>query len=154
MIKAGFIGAGFGFVYIMSLTLLSPVCTLCFTPLLGLGVGYIAGWFDKPLRAEASVSRGVVAGVITGLGVVVGQMMATVVNGILVTNSDQLPALISELGLSQAVIANSNEYWQTTLTLNSLCSMFNLALIIGLGALGSIIWFRQHGVGSLSVASS
>ncbi len=154
MVKAGVIGATFGFIYIMSLTLLSPLCTLCFTPLLGFSVGYIAGWFDKPLRAEASVSRGIVAGVITGLGVVIGQMLATVVNGILVTNSDQLPRLIRELGLSQAVITSSNEYWQTTLTLNSFCSVFNLALIIGLGALGSIAWFQRHNPRALSGASS
>ena len=153
MIKAGFIGASIGFVYIMSLTLLSPLCTLCFTPLLGVGVGYIAGWFDKPLRAETSLSRGTIAGGITGLGVVIGQMVATLVNGVLVTNSDQLPILISEFGLSQAVITNSNEYWQTTLALNSFCSVFNLALIAGLGALGSILWFQRHGAKSLSGVS-
>jgi len=154
MIKAGLIGAGVGFIYIMSLTLLSPLCTLCFTPMLGVGVGYIAGWFDKPLRAESSLSRGTIAGGITGLGVVIGQMAATVVNGILVTRSDRLPLLLREFGLSQAFMVDGDDYWQTTLTLSSFCSVFNLALIVGLGALGGIIWFQRHGASSLPGAPS
>jgi len=154
MIKAGLIGAGIGFIYVMGLTLLSPLCTLCITPLLGIGAGYLAGWFDKPLHPGAGMSKGTIAGVITSLGVVTGQMLASVVNGILVTNSKQLPSLIREFGLSEAVITNSTEYWQTTLALNSFCSVFNLALIIGLGAFGGVIWFQRHGAGSLSSVSS
>ena len=154
MIKAGLIGAGVGFIYTMSLTLLSPLCSLCFTPMLGIAVGYVAGWFDKPLRAESSLSRGTIAGGITGFGVVIGQMAATVVNGILVTSSDQLPLLMREFGLSQTFIVDGDEYWQTTLTLGSFCSVFNLALIVGLGALGGIIWFQRHGAGSVPSASS
>lgn len=154
MIKAGLIGAGVGFIYMMSLTLLSPFCTLCFTPILGIGVGYVAGWFDRPLRAESSLSRGTIAGGITGLGVVIGQMAATIVNGILVTRSDRLPLLMREFGLSETFIVDGEEYWQTTLTLSSFCSVFNLALIVGLGALGGIIWFQRHGANSLPSASS
>ena len=150
MIKAGFIGAGLGFIYIMSLTLLSPLCTLCLTPLLGLSVGYTAGWFDKPGRAESSLSKGVVAGGVTGLGVILGQLAAALVNGILVTNSQELPNMISELGFSEAIITNSSDYWQTTLLINSFCGVFNLALLVGLGGLGGIIWFQKHRPASLS----
>lgn len=144
MIKAGAIGAAIGLIYIMSLSLLSPVCTLCLTPLLGLSVGYLAAWFEKPADARASLSRGTIAGGVSGLGVVVGQMMATVVNGVLVTNSDRIPALMNEMGLSQFVITNNDEYWQSILAINSFCSMFNLVLVAGLGALGGVIWFQRH----------
>ncbi|MDH3674428.1 MAG: hypothetical protein OES12_02955 [Anaerolineae bacterium] len=144
MFKSGFLGAAVGFIYTMSLTLLSPLCTFCFTPPLGLAVGYVASWFDKPLRAEASLSRGTIAGALTGLGVVAGQMAATLVNGILVTNSEQLPILIREFGLSQAILTSSDEYWQATLTLNSFCSVFNFALIVGLGAVGGLIWYQRN----------
>jgi MFS family permease len=144
MIKAGLIGAVIGFIYIMSLTLFSPFCTLCLTPFLGISVGYIAGGFDKPLRAGASLRRGGIAGGITSVGVIVGQILATVVNGILVTNSDKLPIMMREMGLSQFIITNSNEYWQATITVNSFCGIFNLALIVGLGAMGGMIWFQRH----------
>ena len=146
MIKSGWIGGVLGFIYMMTLTLLSPFCTLCFTPFLGIGVGYLAGWFDKPEKVESSLSRGTVAGMMTGLGVVAGQMVATLVNGILVTNSEQLPNLMREIGLSDFVVTNSNEYWQATLTINSFCSLFNLALIAGLGAAGSALWFQRRKV--------
>jgi hypothetical protein len=147
VIKAGLIGAVIGFIYVMSLTLVSPFCTLCFTPLLGIGAGYLAGWFDTPTKSDSSLYRGGVAGGITGFGVIVGQMLATVVNGILVTNSEQLPNLMRELGLSQLLITDSNQYWQATLTANSVCSIFNLFIIVGLGAVGGLIWFqRRNGV--------
>lgn len=154
MIRAGSVGAIIGFIYVMTLTLLSPFCTLCFTPLLGISVGYIAAWFDKPLKSEASLIRGGIAGGITSIGVMTGQILAALVNGILVTNSDQLPILMREMGLSQFVITNSSEYWQATLAVNSFCSLFNLALIVGLGILGSMIWFQRHHSSSLSAISS
>ena len=144
MFKAAFLGATVGLIYTMSLTLLSPLCTLCFTPFLGIAVGYLTSWFEKPLRVEASLSRGSVAGAITGLGVVAGQMAATLVNGILVTNSEQLPIIIREFGLPQTILSSSDEYWQTTLTLNSFCGLFNFALIVGLGAVGGLMWFQRN----------
>ncbi len=144
MIKAGFIGLIFGFIYMMGLTLFLPLCTLCLTPFLGFGIGYLANWFDTPAKLEQSMMRGLVAGGMTGLGVLVGQIMATLVNGVLVTNSKQIPLLIEEFGWSDLIISNSNEYWQATLTVNSFCGLFNLALIIGLALLGSTLWFQRR----------
>jgi hypothetical protein len=144
MIKAGLIGAGIGFVYVMALTLLSPLCTLCLTPLLGVAVGYITGSFDKPVRPEVAVSKGTIAGGIAGAGVVLGQILAALVNGVLVTNSQELPLLMREFGLSETLIINGADYWQTTLAFNSVCSMFNLALIVGLGAVGGVMWLQRH----------
>ena len=144
MLKAGLIGAVAGFIYVMTLTLLSPFCTLCFTPLLGLAVGYLAGWFDSPQKSEISIYRGGIAGGITGLVVMIGQMLATLVNGILVTNSEELPNLLQEFGLSQLILTDSNQYWQATLTANSVCSVFNLFIIAGLGAVGGMIWFQRR----------
>lgn len=153
MIKASLIGAVIGFIYVMGLTLLSPFCTLCFTPLLGIGVGYLAGWFDTPAKSEVSLYRGGIAGGLSGVGVVVGQMLATLVNGILVTNSEQLPELMREMGFSQFLIADTGEYWQATLTINTFCSAFNLAVVAGLGAVGGMLWFQRRNKNSLSTAS-
>ena len=154
MVKAGLIGAVAGFIYIMSLTLLSPFCTLCVTPLLGIAVGYLAGWFDTPQNSEVSLVRGAAAGGITGFGVVVGQMLASVVNAILVTNSEELPKILRQIGLSELVITDSNQYWQATLTANSICSLFNLLIIAALGAIGGLIWFQRRQKTSISTASA
>jgi hypothetical protein len=152
MIKAGLLGAILGFIYVMSLTLVSPFCTLCVTPLLGLGIGYLASRFDKPLKLETSLSSGGIAGGMSGCGALVGQMLATVVNGILVTNWEELPAFIRDLGLAQ--FPDTSEYWQTTLTANSFCSVLNLAIIAGLGAVGGLLWFQRQNKKSLSTVSA
>lgn len=154
MIKVGLAGAGIALIYVMSLTLLSPFCTVCLTPLLGIAVGYTTAWVDKPLRAERGVVSGVIAGLLTGLGAIAGQVLAGIVNAVLVTNSQELPKLMSELGFAQLATIESAEYWQTTLFLNSFCGVFNLALIVGLGAAGSLLWFKQHNKNSLSTLSS
>jgi hypothetical protein len=78
MIKAGLMGAVLGFIYVMSITLVSPFCTLCITPLLGISVGYLASRFDTPLNLEPRLSSGGIAGGMTGCGALIGQMLATV----------------------------------------------------------------------------
>ncbi|MCB0163371.1 MAG: hypothetical protein KDI79_04030 [Anaerolineae bacterium] len=144
MIRSGLLGAGLGFVYVMSLALLSPLCTLCIVPFLGLGVGFLASWFDQPEKLESNLGRGVIAGGMTGLGVIIGQILASLVTGVLVTNLETLPPEFSELGFLQSVITNPAQYWQTTLTMGAFCSIFNLAFLIVLGAVGSLLWFQTY----------
>jgi hypothetical protein len=141
MLKAGLIGGVIGFIYVTSITFISPFCTLCFTPLLGVGIGYLANRFDTPSHVEASLGRGAIAGAMTGFAALLGQMLAAVVNAILVTNWTELPLVFKEWGFTPDI----SDYWQTTLTANSFCSLLNLALMAGLGAVGGLIWFqRQH----------
>ncbi|MCB0211506.1 MAG: hypothetical protein KDJ52_19360 [Anaerolineae bacterium] len=154
MFKSGLIGAGVGFVYVMSLALLSPLCTLCLVPFLGLGVGFMASWFDRPERLETNLGGGVVAGGITGLGVTVGQILATIVTGILVTNLEQMPAGFEQFTMLEPFMVDPAQYWQTTLAVGAFCSIFNLALIIGLGAVGSLLWFQQHKKHTLNMVSA
>ena len=142
MIKAGLVGALASFVYVMSLTLVSPFCTVCITPPLGIGVGYLANRFDKPIKLTSSLSVGAVAGGIAGIAALVAQMLATVVNGILVTNWSGLPAMVRAWGLVQ--FPRAPEYWQTTLLTNSFCSVVNLVIIVALGMLGGMMWFQRH----------
>lgn len=152
MIKAGLLGSVLGFIYVMSITLISPFCTLCITPFLGMSVGYLASQIDKPPKLETSLSSGGIAGSMTGCGALIGQILAAVINGILVTNWEELPAFIRDLGLTQ--FPESGEYWQTTLTANSFCGLLNLALIAGLGAVGGLVWFQQQNKKPLPTVSA
>ncbi|GAB4428961.1 MAG: hypothetical protein Kow0031_09320 [Anaerolineae bacterium] len=154
MIKVGLGGAVVALIYMMGLTLLFPFCTVCLTPLLGLTAGYLTAWVDKPLRAESGVMGGVVAGLLTGVGAIAGQIMAALVSAVLVTNWEELPKLMNEFGFPQLATFDSTEYWQTTLFVNSFCGVFNLALIVGLGAAGSLLWFQRNNKNSLSTLSS
>lgn len=151
MFKAGLIGAVIGFVYITCLTLISPFCTLCLTPLLGIGIGYLANRFDTPVNVEASLGRGAIAGAMTGFAALLGQMLAAVINAVLVTNWTELPTIFREWGFTQ--IPDTGEYWQTTLTANSFCSLLNLGIIAGLGAVGGLIWFQRQSKKALFTAS-
>ncbi len=154
MIRAGLIGAGLSLIYVMGITLLSPFCTVCLTPLLGVGTGYLAGWFDKPLRAESSLMHGVIAGLMAGVGAIMGQMLAAFVNVVLVTHSEQLNIFLTEVGLTEFIVNDNAAYWQATMVLNSFCGVFNLALIVGLGAVGGMLWFQRHQNNSLSTLST
>lgn len=154
MIKSGLIGAGIGFIYLMSLSLVSPFCTFCLVPFLGVGVGFVVGWFDQPQSTQSSLKKGAGAGVITGVGAVSGQVLAAVVNGILVTNFDQLPTIVAEFGFSEQMISDSADYWLTTLVITTLCSTVNFIVMAGLGALGSLLYFRRKKQTSLSTTFS
>ena len=154
MVKAGAVGAVVGFIYVMGLTLLSPFCTFCFTPLLGIGVGYLAGKVDEPVNKEASLVRGSIAGAISGLSAVAGQMAATVVNGILVTRLEDLPAFINSFGFPPDLIVKPDQYWQGTLITGSLCGMLNLMIMVSLGAFGSMLWFQRQSRNEATLVSS
>lgn len=144
MLKAGLFGAVIGLLYVMGLALFFPVCVLCFTPLLGLGVGYMAANIDEPVNSEASVGRATLAGIIASVGALVGQILAALVNGILITNSENFPDAIIALGVPASLTIGPNQYWQGILVLGSLCSVLNMTVIIGLAALGGQLWFRRQ----------
>lgn len=146
MIKAGLIGAVVGFIYMASLTLLSPFCAFCFTPLLGLGVGYLAGWFDRPPTARAGLTGGIVAGGMAGIGGFGGQILATLISAVLITNLEQLPVMMEQLGLADMFVTDTTEYWQAALSANSFCSLFNWGIIIGLAGTGGALWFQRQQV--------
>lgn len=142
MFKAGLLGGLTGFIYVTSLNIFSPFCTLFITPILGLGVGYLAGWFDEPMTRQASIGRGVMAGTLTSGFVVCGQAIATLVNATIITNWEEWPTTVSSFGLSPAGITDY-DYWQATLITNTLCGLFNVIIIIGLAAIGSLFRFQR-----------
>ena len=149
MIKAGLIGIFVSLIYVTSLTLLSPFCALCFAPFLGIGVGYLAAWFDKPQTTKASTISGTIAAAITGVGAFIGQMLAAIISTILITNLEQLPALMEQFGLGEFAITDTNEYWQATLSMTSLCGLLTWGIIIALGAAGGMLWYQKQNQGTL-----
>lgn len=144
MIKAGLLGVIVGFIYMAGLTLISPFCAFCFTPLLGLGVGYLAAWFDSPQQVSQGIGRGLTAGGITVVGAVVGQILGTIISATLVTHLEQLPDLLRSLGLADLIITDAYEYWQTTFVSSVFCSILNAGIIASLGAVGGLLWAQRH----------
>jgi MFS family permease len=150
MIRAGSLGAVVAIIYVMAMSLIYPACSLCLAPLLGIGTGYLAGWFGQSQRAESGLIAGIVAGALTGLGAMTGQILGALVNAVLVTNFEALPVLMEDLGFPQLATIDSTEYWQTLIFLNSFCGVLNLAIIIGGAVFGNMLWVRHHKVKSPS----
>ncbi len=142
MFKAIFIGAILGLIYVTSFNIISPVCTLCVTPLIGLGVGYLTSWFEQPDIAPRSFQRGVFAGSITAMLMIPGQIVATLTNAIILTNLENWSNYANNLGLVNAPLSNE-DYWQTTLITNTMCGGFNIVVIVSFAAVGSMLWFQQ-----------
>ncbi|RMF03304.1 MAG: hypothetical protein D6768_06215, partial [Chloroflexi bacterium] len=69
-------------------------------------------------------------------------------------NSESLPQMLNQMGFSQFAAIEPAEYWQATFLLNALCGTFNVALIVGLGALGGMIWVQRYQKNSMSTVSS
>ena len=132
------------------MSLIYPACSLCLAPLLGMGTGYLAGWFDRPPRTESGLMSGIVAGSVAGLGAISVQMLGAVVNAVLVTNFEALPVLMEDWGFPQLATIDSTEYWQTLIFLNAFCGVLTLAIIIGSAAFSSVLWVRHHNEKPLS----
>ncbi len=59
---------------------MSPICSICVAIGLGLGAGYVAGVYDRPLSNDASLRAGLIAGALTGGLMIPGGIIAAVIN--------------------------------------------------------------------------
>lgn len=84
MSKSGLIMAAIALVLAIGGTVVSPLCTPCLVLFLGAGAGYLAGIFDKPVEKSAATKSGALAGLIGGVGALLGQAGGSVINGIMV----------------------------------------------------------------------
>jgi hypothetical protein len=99
-------------------------------PILGASVGYLAVWFDKPSQFKSGMIKSMIASAITGGVVIIGQIIATIVKGVLITNWEWLGLAVRELGWPDIIIT---EYWQNAIVSDSLC-----------GILNNYYWFFYH----------
>ncbi|MFN8499084.1 MAG: hypothetical protein U0641_14635 [Anaerolineae bacterium] len=61
-----------------SVTMLSSICLPFFALLIGLGAGYMGGFFDRPTESSGALRSGMWAGLIAGIFMVLGQILGTV----------------------------------------------------------------------------
>ena len=142
MLKAGLIGAGVSFVLAIVAALITPFCNPCLALLLGLGVGVLAGVWERPTTSGAGAAEGAKAGAIAAVGGLVGQMAGAVINGFIV-GPDGAAELLRRFDLPLQI--TEQNYWLSNLGGNCLCGLFNVALGAGLGALGGILWYQVGG---------
>ncbi len=145
MKKSGLIIGGIAFVFSFAVTLLSPFLLPCLTPVLGIAAGYLAGVFDLANIKKTAIKSATKAGLLGGAGMLTGQVVGAVINGVLV-GPEGVVQVLSTLGLSAGSPAYlAKTYWQFMIIGTACISLFNIALMAGLGAIGGLIWWEASG---------
>jgi hypothetical protein len=146
MWKSGLIVGVVALLFGFAATFVSPLCAPCVALFAGLGAGYLAGWFDRPGDQGSATKSGAAGGAIAGFGGLAGNMIAAVVN-IVVVGPARAAQIAHQFGLpgdaSGAAFVNS--YYVSSLIMPLCIALFNIALMAGLGALGGMLWFQVSG---------
>ena len=151
MVKSGLI---FGAVALMLIGITGVInfqlCAPCLALFMGVGAGYVAGMFDKPMGGTGgSTKAGAGAGAIGGIGALFGHMGGGLV-GALRIGPEQAMAQAAELartlGLSVPLTGvDPVSYYGSTLGFSCCFGLFEIALMAGLGALGGLLWYQMTG---------
>ncbi|MBC7227326.1 MAG: hypothetical protein H5T61_08840 [Thermoflexales bacterium] len=150
MLKAGGIGAAVGFVVVLILTLITPLCNPGAALFIGLGAGILAAFWEHPATGGDGALKGAEAGAIAMTGGLLGEMVGAVLNGIFM-GPERVTQLARQLGLPLEY-PQPAQYWAYLLGGNCCCALLGVLLGAGLGAVGGLIghqiWGRSTGAGA------
>jgi hypothetical protein len=145
MVKSGLIIGILAFFSGLGITLLLPLCVPCAAIFLGLAAGGLAGVFDMPLNTGAAAKTGALAGVIGGIGAILGQMIGAGVNAALV-GPEQTQQLLRQFGMPvPSGVDYGAAYYFGAFGSACCIGLFNLLLMAGLGAVGGLLWWQIAG---------
>jgi len=145
MLKSGLIVGIAALIFGFGATFITPLCAPCVALFAGLAAGYLAALFEKPIDQGGAAKPGAAAGAMAGVGGLVGNMIAAVVN-ILVVGPERAAQITQQFNLpSGDPTAFANSYYLSGIGLPFCIALFNIALMAGLGALGGILWYQTAG---------
>lgn len=134
MVKSGLIAGAVMFLLALgAAAVLSPLCTPCVGIFVGLGAGWLACNFDRPLEQPEAFKKGAIAGAIAGGLGIVGQVIAAFINASFIQ-----PEALNQL-LGQDVVS-TEMLWVGQLGGAFCIGLFNVLLMAGLGVAGAAIW--------------
>ncbi len=142
MVKAGLILGVVMLVLGIGGSLITPLCVPCIALLAGLGAGYLAGVYEKPLASGGAAKVGAIAGAIGGAGALLGQIVGGILNSVMV-DPQTIVNILEQLGLPTT-------YDPATLHIaqigGGVCfGVLDIVLMAGLGALGGMLWYQISG---------
>ncbi len=146
MLKSGLILAGVTLVLGTIGAFIFPlICVPCVALLGGIGAGYLAGQFDRPMAAGAAAQKGAGAGAIGGVGALVAHLIGGVGNAFLV-GPEGASDLLNNLGLDVGSGATDPiAYYGGALGSACCFGLFEVALMAAVGALGGFLWYQMTG---------
>lgn len=140
MLKAGLIAGAVSFVLVLvGAAGLTPFCALCVPLLTGLLAGYLTGMFEKPAPADA-MKRGAGAGAIVGGIAILANIIAALINSLVLQNPDLQPNQALGLPASSPILV-----WLGQFGINICIGLVNIGLNAALGAGGIAIWRNTTG---------
>lgn len=140
MWKAGGIGAATGFILALLLTLLTPICDPFIALVLGFGAGLLAAYWERSASSGEEALKGAQAGALTGGGILLGQMLGTVLNGLIV-GPERAAQLIRQFW-TDFRYESPAQYWAYLLSGNCCCALGGVLLAAGFGALGGFLGYQ------------
>jgi hypothetical protein len=145
MRKAGLIVGGVALVLGLGAALLSPICVPCLSVFLGLLSGYLAGSFDKAFDQRQTVKSGTLGGLLAGIGLLAGQIIGAVIN-VTVIGPMGTARILYQMGIPAGSPERIAEiYWPTVIIFTTCLTIFDLALMAGMGLLGGLLWWQVSG---------
>jgi hypothetical protein len=143
MIKSGLIiGVVTLLLVVVAAAGLSPLCAPCVAIILGLAAGYLAGVFDKPISSGDSAKKGAIAGGIAGVLGMLGNIIAGLINAVVLGSMGMMDSFNQILGLPSSDPAT---VWIGQIIAALCIGIINLVLMAGIGAGGGAIWYQITG---------
>jgi hypothetical protein len=143
MIKSGLLFGAASFIFLLGASVLfTPFCAPCLGVLLGLAAGFVAGVFDQPITLEEGLKHGGIAGAIAGGVGFFGSLIASLINGVILTPST-LTTLYRNLGIH--LTFTQSQIWAGQLASAFCVGIFDILLMALLGVVGGAIWYQVLG---------
>ncbi len=148
MIKAGLILGAVMLVLGIGGSLITPLCVPCIALAAGLGAGYLAGVYDKPLTSGGGAKVGAIAGAIGGAGALLGQIIGGILNALIV-KPEGVIEMMEQFGLP--TMPDPSFYYISFIGGGVCFGVLDVVLMAGLGALGGILWYQVAGKNTTAV---
>lgn len=146
MFKSGAMAAGLMLILGGLTTLISPLCVPCLALLVGVGAGYLAGVFDRPLDSGGATKAGAVAGAVGGAGAWLAHVCGGLINAVVI-GPERSAEIMRQFGLTVDA-SNPAAYYIGAFGGACCMGLFEVALMVGLGAVGGILWYQLTGKNS------
>lgn len=141
MVKSGLIFGAVMFLLVLgAAAIISPFCALCIPLFTGLGAGYLAGNFDKPVDSGTAAKRGAGAAALAAGIAIVAQVIASILNSLVLQNPQyQLGQLWGAAAIDPGLV------WAIQIGVGLCVGLFNVGLNAAFGAGGGALWFNFTG---------